>query len=135
MKFAPKSWLTAAVYNWGPYYLKQVNATMKGSWHTHFYYGSIKDKLIGLAPFGPKVSAKTKRQIAAKKQALVSGKFYEFAGPLYDQKGKLRVKKGKRLSVKDLYAMDWLVKGVIGSARGLLTSDGVVTRPPRPSTD
>jgi len=118
MKFAPKSWLTAAVYNWGPYYLKQVKATMKGSWHTHFYYGSIKDKLIGLAPFGPKVSAKTKRQIAAKKQALVSGKFYEFAGPLYDQKGKLRVKKGKRLSVKDLYAMDWLVKGVIGSAKG-----------------
>ena len=23
-KFAPTSWLTAAVYNWGPYYLKQV---------------------------------------------------------------------------------------------------------------
>src|SRR5262249_58939999 len=23
MKFAPKSWLTAAVYNWGPYYLKR----------------------------------------------------------------------------------------------------------------
>jgi basic membrane protein A len=91
---------------------------MNGSWHSSFYYGSIKDHLIGLAPFGPKVSAKTKRQIAAKKQALVRGKFYEFAGPLYDQKGKLRVKKGKRLSVKDLYAMNWLVKGVIGSAKG-----------------
>jgi len=49
---------------------------------------------------------------------LLSGKFYEFAGPLYDQKGKLRVKKGQRLSVKDLYAMNWLVKGVIGSAKG-----------------
>src|SRR3954471_266255 len=118
MKFAPKSWLTAAIYNWGPYYLRRIKLAQAGSWHTHFYYGSIKDKLIGLAPYGPKVSAKTKRQIAAKKQALVSGKFFEFAGPLYDQKGKLRVKKGKRLSVKDLYAMNWLVKGVIGSAKG-----------------
>src|SRR5262245_42995643 len=90
MKFAPKSWLTAATYNWGPYYLKRVKAAMNKSWKTGFYYGSIKDGLITLAPFGPKVSAKTKRLIAAKKQGLVSGKFYEFKGPLYDQKGKLR---------------------------------------------
>ena len=59
---------------------------MNGTWKTGFYYGSIKDSLIGLAPYGPKVSAKTKAPIAAKKQALVSGKFYEFAGPLHDQK-------------------------------------------------
>ena len=26
MKFAPTSWLTAATYNWGPYYLRQVQA-------------------------------------------------------------------------------------------------------------
>jgi basic membrane protein A and related proteins len=117
-KFAPKSWLTAATYNWGPYYLRRVKAAMNKSWHTGFYYGSIKDGLITLAPYGPKVTAKTKRLIAAKKAGLVSGKFYEFKGPLYDQKGKLRVKKGQKLTVKQLYAMDWLVKGVIGSAKG-----------------
>ena len=66
-KFAPKSWLTAAVYNWGPYYLKRVKAAMNGSWKTGFYYGSIKDGFIELAPYGPKVSAATKAQIAAKK--------------------------------------------------------------------
>jgi basic membrane protein A len=118
MKFAPKQWLTAAIYNWGPYYLRRVKAAKNGTWKTGFYYGTIKDGMIGLAPFGPKVSAKTKAAIAAKKRALVNGTFYEFAGPLYDQKGKLRVPKGKRLSVKDLYAMDWLVKGIQGSAKG-----------------
>jgi len=116
--FAPKQWLTAAVYNWGPYYLKRVKAAMNGSWKTGFYYGNIKDGFTGLAPYGSKVSAKTKQAIAAKKAAIVSGKFYEFTGPLYDQKGKLRVPKGKKLTVKDLYAMNWLVKGVIGSAKG-----------------
>jgi basic membrane protein A len=64
------------------------------------------------------VSAATKKAIAAKRAAIVNGSFYEFAGPLYDQSGKLRVKKGQRLTVKDLYAMNWLVKGVIGSAKG-----------------
>jgi len=116
--FAPKQWLTAAIYNWGPYYLRRVKAAMNGTWKTGFYYGSIKDGMIGLASYGPKVSAKTKKAIAAKEAAIVRGKFYEFTGPLYDQKGKLRVPKGKRLTVKDLYAMNWLVKGVIGSAKG-----------------
>src|SRR5213080_3664827 len=117
-KFAPKQWLTAAVYNWGPYYLRKVKAAMNGTWKTNFYYGSLKDGMIGLASYGPKVTANTKAAIAKKKQALIKGTFYEFAGPLYDQKGKLRVPKGKRLTVKDLYAMNWLVKGVIGSAKG-----------------
>src|SRR5436189_1955218 len=110
-KFAPKSWLTASVYNWGPYYLRRVKAAMNGTWKTGFYYGSIKDGFTGLAPYGPKVSAKTKKAIAAKLKALKNGSFYEFAGPLYDQSGKLRVAKGKKLSVQDLYAMNWLVKG------------------------
>ena len=48
----------------------------------------------------------------------MKGSFYEFAGPLYDQSGKLRIAKGKKMSVQDLYAMDWLVKGVVGSAKG-----------------
>jgi len=117
-KFAPKQWLTAAVYDWGPYYIKRVKAAMDGTWKTGFYYGSIKDGMIGLAPYGRKVSAATRAAIAKKKAQLVSGKFYEFAGPLYDQSGKLRVKKGQRMTVKQLYAMDWLVKGVIGSAKG-----------------
>ncbi len=116
--FAPKSWLTASVYHWGPYYLRRVKAAMNGTWKTGFYYGSIKDGFTGLAPYGPSVSAKTKQAIAKKLQQIRSGKFYEFSGPLYDQKGKLRVAKGKRLTVNDLYAMNWLVKGVIGSPKG-----------------
>jgi basic membrane protein A len=116
--FAPKSWLTASIYHWGPYYLRRVKAAMSGTWKTGFYYGTINDGFTGLAPYGPTVTAKTKKAIAAKLKALKNGSFYEFAGPLYDQSGKLRVKKGKRMSVQDLYAMNWLVKGVIGSPKG-----------------
>jgi basic membrane protein A len=116
--FAPTSWLTASVYHWGPYYLRRVKAAMDGTWKSGFYYGSIKDGFTGLAPFGPKVSAKTKAAIAAKMKAIRNGSFYEFTGPLKDQNGKLRVAAGKKLTVDDLYAMNWLVKGVIGSPKG-----------------
>lgn len=114
-KTAPKQWLTAAVYNWGPYYVKRVRAAINGTWKSGFYYGTIKDGFTSLAPYGPKVSAKTKATIAAKRKAIVAGKFNVFTGPLYDQKGKLVVAKGKTLKVlPDLYAMQWLAKGVIG---------------------
>ena len=117
-KFAPKSWLTGSVYNWGPYYLKRVKAAMNGTWKSGFYYGSINDGFTKLAPYGPGVSAATKATIASKEKAIENGSFYEFAGPLYDQSGKLRVPKGKKMTVNQLYAMSWLVKGVIGSPKG-----------------
>jgi basic membrane protein A len=117
-KFGPTSWLTAAVYNWGPYYLNRVNAAMNGTWKTGSYYGSLADGFTGLAPYGPKVSAKTKSMIAAKKAAIISKKFYEFQGPIYDQSGKLRVPKGKKMTLPQILSVDWLVKGVEGSPKG-----------------
>ena len=47
-------------------------------WKPGFYYGTIKDGFTGLAPYGPKVTAKTKAAIAAKRKAIVSGKFHVF---------------------------------------------------------
>ena len=38
--------------------------------------------------------------IAAKMAAIKKGSFYEFQGPIYDQSGKLRVPKGKKLSLE-----------------------------------
>jgi basic membrane protein A and related proteins len=116
--FAPKQWLTAAVYNWGPYYLKRTKAAMDGTWKTGNYYGSLKDGFTKLAPFGPGVSAKTKALIASQLKLLKSGTWNEFSGPIYDQKGKLQIPKGKRPTFNDLYSMSYLVKGVIGSPKG-----------------
>jgi basic membrane lipoprotein Med (substrate-binding protein (PBP1-ABC) superfamily) len=114
-KFAPKQWLTASVYNWGKYYVKRVGQAMNGTWKPGFYYGTIKDGFTKLAPYGPSVSAKTKALIAAKQNAIESGKFNEFCGVVKDQSGKVQIPKGKCASIKDLYSMQWLVQGVIGS--------------------
>src|SRR5437016_6615192 len=99
-KFAPKSWLTAAIYNWGVYYVPRVKAAMNGTWKTGFYYGTLKDGFTRLAPYGPSVTAKTKAAIAAKRKAMIAGTFAPLAGPLYDQSGKLRVPKGHVMTVK-----------------------------------
>ena len=117
-KFAKNSWLTAAVYNWGPYYIKRTKAAMNGTWKTGSYYGSMKDGFTLLAPYGPRGAAATKKLIAKERAKIVSGKWDEFSGPIYDQKGKLRIKAGARASLADLMSMNYLVKGVIGSPKG-----------------
>ena len=117
-KFAKNSWLTAAVYNWGPYYLKRTKAAMDGTWKTGTYYGNLNDGFTLLAPFGKSVSAATKKLIAQQKALIKSGKWNEFTGPIYDQAGKVRIKPGHRPSYGDLMSMNYLVKGVIGSPKG-----------------
>jgi basic membrane lipoprotein Med (substrate-binding protein (PBP1-ABC) superfamily) len=96
--------------------VKRIKEAIAGTWKPGFYYGSINDGFTKLAPYGPSVTAKTKAAIAAKLAALKSGKFNVFRGPLYDQSGKVKVPAGKTLKVlPDLYSMQWLVKGVVGS--------------------
>src|SRR3954465_12552412 len=74
-KFAKNSWLTAAVYNWGPYYVKRTTAAMNGTWKTGSCYGNMKDGFTLLAPYGSGVSAATKKLIAQQRALIVSGKW------------------------------------------------------------
>jgi basic membrane protein A len=118
-KAAPKAWLTAAVYNWGPYYASRIKAAMNGTWKSGFIYLPMKSGFTTLAPYGKKVSPATRKLI-------VSGKWNEFTGPIYDQAGKLRIPKGKNVpvwnarnpSALSLYTMNFFVKGVEGSPTG-----------------
>ena len=60
--FAPKQWLTAAVYHWGPYYLRRIKAAMNHAWKPGFYYGSMNDGFTRASRlFGPKVTARRRR--------------------------------------------------------------------------
>ncbi len=116
--YAPDQWLTATVYNWGPYELTRIKAAMDGSWKSGSYYGGLKDNFVDLAPFGKSVDAATQSAINAKKQALKDGSFYEFAGPLKDQSGKVKVAAGTKLGLSDILSMSWFVQGVIGNPAG-----------------
>lgn len=111
-------WLTASLYDWGPYYTQEVKAVMDGTWKTHSYYGGIKDGFVHLAPYGAGVTADTKSMIDDKMKALEDGSFYEFTGPLTDQSGKVRVADGTKMTLDEILSMDWFVKGVEGNPAG-----------------
>jgi len=113
--FAPKAVLCSRVWNWGPFYANTVKAVMNGTWKSEAYWGGLETGLVKLSPYGPMVPAKVKKYVEAKKKLIIAGKFKPFSGALYDQKGKLRVKKGQVLPDKDKLSIQWFVKGVVGS--------------------
>lgn len=57
---APKASLTAAIWNWGPYYEETIKQVQNGTWKAGAYWGSMKDKVVDIAPYGPAVSDATK---------------------------------------------------------------------------
>lgn len=109
----PEVWLTAPLYHWGPYYTNQIKTVMDGTWKKEDYYGSLKDGFVHLAPYGKRVDAATKDEIAKKQKEIVDGSFKIFKGPLKDNKGAEKVKAGAEISADDLQAINWLVEGVI----------------------
>jgi basic membrane protein A len=123
--FAPNAFLTATVYNWAPYYVNSVRAAMDNTWKSKFYYGSIADKMIQIAPYGKSVTAQARAAIDKRKAELVAGTFNPFTGPLTKQDGTVGVPAGQTLPVissnpsqLSKYTLDWFVQGVIGSAKG-----------------
>lgn len=116
-KKAPKAYLTAAVWDWGPYYVKVVQSVINGTWKTGNYWGGMQDGIVKVAPLTSLVKPGTKVAIAKAEKRILSAPNMEFAGPIYDNTGKLRVPKGKTLTDAEQLSMDWLVKGVEGKVK------------------
>lgn len=113
--FAPKAHLTSPIWNWGPFYVDVVKSVQAGTWKPTQFWEGMKYGIVDLAPLGPMVPEKVKSLVAAERKKIEEGTFFVFQGPLKDDKGKIRVKEGEKLSDEDQLKMDWFVEGVLGT--------------------
>ena len=111
MEFAETAWLTAPVWDWGPFYLKTTQEVMDGTWTSEAYYGNMADGMVALAPFGPSVSDETQALIAERQAQIIDGSFSVFPDPIVDQDGNER-------ELGNIFEMNYFVEGVIGSPEG-----------------
>ncbi|HBV87288.1 MAG TPA: BMP family ABC transporter substrate-binding protein [Desulfosporosinus sp.] len=114
-KMAPKAVLTSAVWNWGPYYVKTVEAVKNKTWKNDQYWGPMSEGIVDIAPFGPMVPEDTKKLVAEAKEKILSNKWDVFTGPIKDQTGAVRVPEGQVMSDQDMLSFDWFVEGVDGT--------------------
>lgn len=113
---APEHWLSSFVFNWGPYYVDQVEAIADGTWTPEVYYGGIADGVVTMSPFGEIVPQEVVGRVEEVEQQIASGEFDVFAGPIADNQGQVRVADGETISVAERPACcDWYVENVEGS--------------------
>ena len=111
---APKAYMTAPIWNWGPYYVEQVEKVMNGEWTSENYWGGMEDDIVKLADLTENAPADAGAAVEEMAAKIVDGSFKVFEGPLYDQEGTLKVEDGSAMSDGDMLSMDWFVKGVEG---------------------
>ncbi len=113
-KYAPKAYLTNAVWNWGPYYVQAVQAVKDKTWKTGQFLGDMADGTVVLAPLGESIPQDVKDMVAAAQDKIIKGELDVFTGPLKDQSGMEKVAAGAALPIGDVLGMNWFVAGVDG---------------------
>jgi basic membrane protein A len=113
-KVAPEAQLMAVTHEWGAYYTQRVLNVQKGQWRTGNVWGGLKEGMIRVGDFGPKLPAKVRDEIVKLQQDIVQGKRHPFQGPIVDNEGKAIVAVGQKLSDVQILNMNYGVAGVMG---------------------
>ncbi|NJP08486.1 MAG: BMP family ABC transporter substrate-binding protein [Leptolyngbyaceae cyanobacterium RU_5_1] len=119
---APKGYLTGTTFYWAEFYknyvdmIKAGKKVMDGS-IPRVIQGSMKEKYIKLAPFGPAVSEAAKKDAEDAEAKIADGSLLVYTGEIKDNTGKVRIPKGTAYKMTDpvLDKIDWLAEGVQGS--------------------
>ena len=106
--------LTSPMWNWSSYYVATIEDATNGRWETHQYWGGLKDGVVELADFSPKVPQDVKDLVEAAKKDIEAGNDV-FCGPVNDQNGTEVVAAGTCMSDGDMLGMMFFVEGVAGT--------------------
>jgi basic membrane protein A and related proteins len=117
-KVAPDAQIVAVTHQWGDYYTRRAKAVQQGKWESGTVWGGVKEGMIRVGDFGPKVPAAVQKEVLARQKDIAAGKLHPFrAGKaaIEDQTGRQVIPAGRTLSDEDILKMNWLVQGVQGA--------------------
>jgi basic membrane protein A len=113
-KVGPDAQIIAVTHQWGDYYTARVKAALNGNWTSGSVWGGVKEGMIRVGDFGPKVNKAVQDEILVKQKAVGSGQLKPFTGPITDNEGKLVLPAGQALTDAQILSMNYLVQGVVG---------------------
>ena len=113
---APDAQLLAVTHQWGRYYTRRAQAVLDGSWKSSALWGGVKEGMIRVDSFGPKVPKEVVDEVLARQRDIAAGKLHPFKArtALLDNEGREVLAAGKTLSDEQILSMNFLVQGVQG---------------------
>jgi basic membrane protein A and related proteins len=116
-KVAPDAQLLAVTHQWGDYYTQRAKAALAGSWKSGQVWGGIREGMIRVDSFGPRMPAKVVSEINAAQKAIGAGKLKPFSASqqdVLDNEGKVLIARSTALTDGQILSMNQLVSGVVG---------------------
>lgn len=113
--FAPTQHLVSVIHNWGPYYVKRIQALIDNKWQGQSQWMGMEDNISQLSALSESIPKDVRDLVAQQQAAIISGEFKIFSGPMKNTRGRVRVKSGEILSDEKLLHLNWYVEGVTGS--------------------
>jgi simple sugar transport system substrate-binding protein len=110
-------------FNWGPSYVKYIEAAMLGKWKSEWEWlgpdwndiNNLDTSAVGFT-VGPALSESVKNELAAFISGLGDGSINLFKGPLNYQDGSPFISDGSTASDKQIWYMEQLLEGMTGQS-------------------
>jgi len=83
-KAAPDAQIAAVTHHWDGYYIQRAKAVLDGTWKSGNVWGGVKEGMIRIEGFGPKVPKAVQDEALARQKDIASGKLKPF-GALTDE--------------------------------------------------
>jgi len=113
-KAAPDAQLMAVTHQWADYYRKRTQAVLDGTWKPVNVWGGVKEGMIRVGWFGPKVPKAVQDEVLKRQDDIAAGRLRPFTGPIADNEGHEVLAKGKSMTDDQILNMKFLVSGVQG---------------------
>ncbi len=114
---APQAQILAVTHQWGAYYTARAQAVLDGNWKSGDVWGGVREGMIRVEGFGPKVPQAVREEVLARQKDIASGKLQPFHAvqAVHDNTGREVIAPGRTLSDEQILKMNWLVQGVQGA--------------------
>lgn len=113
-EYAPFPRVSSIIDDWAPYYVARTKAVMDGTWATSDTWDGIGAGMVGIGEISDRVPANVKAEALAMKDALASGEYHAFTGPINKQDGTPWLAEGETADDGTLLGMSFYVEGIEG---------------------
>nr|MBP8061931.1 BMP family ABC transporter substrate-binding protein [Polaromonas sp.] len=76
---APDAQIIAVTHQWGEYYTRRAREALNGTWQSGNVWGGVKEGMVRVGDFGPKVPKAVQQEVLARQKDIASGKLQPFA--------------------------------------------------------
>ena len=114
LEYAPWPRVSSIIDDWAPYYIERTKAVIDGTWKSQSVWHGIDTGMVGIGEITDAVPSNVKAEAIALKDAIVSGEYHPFTGPLNKQDGSVWLADGEVADDGALAGMTFYVEGITG---------------------